>query len=347
MPQNSANSENSLNYEEIVRKYPWLIQKNQKIIIHPDTDGFLCGLLYTNFLDCKIVGYYDEKFLVIENGIDAKDCIVLDVDIFKPNIKSIGHHMVLYNKNQVPQNWGNFNNCIQLNNLRNFDCLHDFERKYPLATIHFLLGVLQSQKIINQLNTTAIWPLLFVDGAWTILFKFTENCLDWFNWLNINNATHILHGIFTQHTILDVMNGVNQFLRIRDGHNAQGHFINGNYVSRTSSRSGDHMRISNSKGNMLNMVSNGQLFDIHPKEVQRVTGFINELATHTGWTYQPNKWVWNNLNVRAFTKSDLKRQKTKLNNISFQNIVNQNPVSWAITSGQNMEYTLENPDQFN
>lgn len=68
------------------------------------------------------------------------------MDVYNKNIKSIGHHMVCYNKNKLPNNWYNYDNCIQINNLRNFDKTKDFQRKYPFATIHFLLALLSNVK---------------------------------------------------------------------------------------------------------------------------------------------------------------------------------------------------------
>ena len=50
-----------INYKKIISDYPWIIEKRQKYILSPDSDGFLCGLLVTNYLDGEIVGFYDGK----------------------------------------------------------------------------------------------------------------------------------------------------------------------------------------------------------------------------------------------------------------------------------------------
>ena len=100
-----------INYEELIKKYPWVIEKNHKCILSPDSDGLLCGLLLSSFLDWKVKGFYDGKVLILEKGISAKDCIFLDMEIFRKEIKSFGHHMVLFNKNKKPSNWYNFENC--------------------------------------------------------------------------------------------------------------------------------------------------------------------------------------------------------------------------------------------
>lgn len=106
----------------------------------------LSALLYLNYFDAEVVGYYDGKVMLSKENVDPKDCLFLDMDVYNKNIKSIGHHMVCYNKNKLPNNWYNYDNCIQINNLRNFDKTKDFQRKYPFATIHFLLALLSNVK---------------------------------------------------------------------------------------------------------------------------------------------------------------------------------------------------------
>lgn len=347
MPQSQTNLRNNIiNYQEIAERYTWSTQRNQNIILSPDSDGFLCGLLYSHFLNWKIVGYYDGKALLLKNGLRAEQCVFLDVEIFRSNIKSVGHHMVLYNKRYVPPNWNNFSNCIQLNNLRNFDYKNDFERKYPFGTIHFLLGLLQNRGIITSLTDNSLYPLLFCDGVWNNLFGYTENCLDWIDYLGINQPTHILNNIFcSNHSFYAIMNGMNDFLRFRDSFNATGFFDGTNFILRASSRSGHNMRISNNRGNIINLVRNGSLLDIHTNEKNRVEGFIRKLATDTGWTYNNSNWIWSGFKVYTFPKSDFESEELNLNNGNYQNVIQQNPISWAIGKAGGMEYTLETPNR--
>lgn len=173
----------------------------------------LSALLYLNYFDAEVVGYYDGKVMLSKENVDSKDCLFLDMDVYNKNIKSIGHHMVCYNKNKLPNNWYNYDNYIQINNLRNFDKNKDFQRKYPFATIHFLLALLSNVKEI-KLSDNAIIPLLFSDGVWTVLFGYTENCLDWFDFLHVKEKDNILNPIFCgNHSFLTIMEKINDFLR--------------------------------------------------------------------------------------------------------------------------------------
>src|ERR1035437_6312409 len=154
---------NVIDYKEVIKKYPWLVQKNQNCILSADSDGLLCGLFESHYLNWKIRGFYDGKILLLEEGFHAKDCIFLDMEIFRKNIRSIGQHMVLFNKNHLPINWETFDNCFSANNVRKYDAKHDFPQKYPFGTVHLLLGIFGSVKNI-KIPKTAICPLLYIDG---------------------------------------------------------------------------------------------------------------------------------------------------------------------------------------
>jgi hypothetical protein len=86
-----------LDYEALLSQYPWLTSSEQKAIISPDVDGILCGLLMSHYFNWKVVGFYDGKMLALGKNIAVPDCIFLDMDIYRNNIRSCGHHMVLYN----------------------------------------------------------------------------------------------------------------------------------------------------------------------------------------------------------------------------------------------------------
>jgi len=153
----------NIDYDLLIKKYPWIIHKDINCILSPDSDGLLCGLLMSNLLNWKIVGFYDGKLMILKKGISAKDCVFLDIEIFRKDIRSFGHHMLLFNRNSKPSNWNNFDNCLQPNNLREYDKTHDFRLKYPLGTIHMLLGIL-GHKFKIELKEDAIPALFFTDG---------------------------------------------------------------------------------------------------------------------------------------------------------------------------------------
>ena len=146
---NLVNANDKIIYDNVIKKYPWIVELNQKCILSPDSDGFLCGLFMSNVLNWSIVGFYDGKVLTLKKGEVSKNCIYLDMEIFRNYVKSLGHHMVLYNKRNKPNNWFNFLNCIQPNNIRGYDAKTKFNLKYPLGAIHLILGIVGHTKNIE------------------------------------------------------------------------------------------------------------------------------------------------------------------------------------------------------
>lgn len=88
----------ALDYEALLRQYPWIVERDQNCILSPDSDGLLCGLLMSHYLNWKIRGFYNGKVFAIEQGISPANCIFLDMEIFRSNIRSVGQHMVMYDK---------------------------------------------------------------------------------------------------------------------------------------------------------------------------------------------------------------------------------------------------------
>ena len=80
-----------INYQEVIKKYPWLAAEDQNCVISPDADGMICGLFMSYYLNWNIAGYYDNgKNLLLRNGLSAKDCVFLDTEICRKEIRSCG-----------------------------------------------------------------------------------------------------------------------------------------------------------------------------------------------------------------------------------------------------------------
>ena len=91
-----------INYKEVREKYPWITKPKQKCILSPDSDGLLCGLFMSHYLDWEVVGFYDGKVCVLKDGVSAfdDDVCFLDIEIYREGVKSMGHHMLsVYNSN--------------------------------------------------------------------------------------------------------------------------------------------------------------------------------------------------------------------------------------------------------
>jgi hypothetical protein len=67
------------------------------------------------------------------------------------------------------------------------------------------------------------------------------------------------------------------------------------------------------------------------------------MAKYIDWTYKTEKWQWNDLRLFKFSKGDF--SKTSLNNQTYNSLMDKNPLSMAMTSGANIEFTIETPDK--
>jgi hypothetical protein len=322
-----------IDYDSIIQNYPWIMQKEQNCILSPDSDGLLCGIFMSNYLNWRIRGFYDGKVMLLEKNFSAEDCVFLDMEVFRKKIRSVGHHMVQFNKKKKPSDWNNYSNCIQPNNLRDYDGYHDFRLKYPLATIHFLIGLVGS-KIKFNIPETAICPLFFTDGTFNVLFKYPENVLNWLNYLRANEDWNPLKIIFENETysVFSLMKAMDDFFKKRDE------------ISAPKER-GDRLRISEANGMPTNIIKYTDGYKIKDDAKERIERFMNILSDLTGWEYNKNNWVWDNFKLYQFTKGDFTGKKIRLNNKTFEELLLKKPLTWAMTSGQNIEYTLEKPDK--
>ena len=323
-----VDSKDKIIYENVIKKYSWIVKENQKCILSPDSDGLLCGLFMSNILNWNIVGFYDGKVLTLKKGESVKDCIFLDMEIFRNYVKSLGHHMVLYNKRQIPKSWLNFDNCIQPNNIRGYDAKTSFKLKYPLGAIHLLLGIVGHKKKI-EIKKEAICPLLYTDGTFKNLFNYPDNCLSWLNFLCAEEKDSPLKTIFfndhytTSSLMIALRDFFEQLRQLNDG-----------------KRGADKIKISNTKGEPINFEKQNGTFSIIRERIETAEKFLNILGDLTGWEYFPDKWNFKDLVIYKFNKGNIVPSNKR-----FNDLIEKNPLSWAMTSTLAIEYTLEEPSK--
>lgn len=328
--------DDQIDFLTLIKQQNWIVQKNYNCILSPDSDGFLCGLFMSHYFNWKIKGFYDGKVLLLNKDISVfdKNCAFLDIEIFRKTVKSIGHHMLKYNKRLTNIDFSGFDNTIQPNLLRNYDGKNEFRLKYPLATIHFLIAIAASQKVKIDLPDSALAPLFFVDGTFQVLYTYPENVLNWLNFLRINEKDNPLRKIFMneKQTVHSQMLIMDDFFRKRDE------------ISIPNER-GDRLRISTKSGEFHNILKKGKHFNIDDNAKSRVVKFIQLLSDTTGWEFKKESWCFDEMNISKFSKKDFTSQKLNLTNKTYEQMMNENPLSWAMTSGNNIEYTVEKPDQ--
>jgi len=315
-------------YSNIIKQYTWIVEKDQKCVLSPDCDGLLCGLLMSSVFNWKIVGFYDGKIMSLFRDEKIDDCIFLDMEIFRKYIKSLGQHMLLWNKKNIPESWSNFEHCISPNNIRNYDGKNNFAKKYPLGTIHLLLAIIGEYKKI-EIKKEAICPLLFVDGTFKNLFNYPENCLSWLDFLCAENENSPLKKVFfnEHYTTSSLM------LALRD-------FFEKLKKINDNKKGGDKITISDRNGNPINFEEKNWGFCLSEKQKLTAMKFLALLSDLTGWKFNESMWRFDNFTIYKFTKNEIKP-----NNKNFNELIAKNPLSWAMTAANRIEYTTETPDR--
>ena len=330
-----SDKNDQINYKKILEDYPWIAKKNQKCILSPDSDGLLCGLFMSHYLNWEIVGFYDGKVCVLKDGVSAYDDDVcfLDIEIYRKGVKSMGHHMLSIYNTAKPADWDErFKDCIQPNLMRNYD-RNSFRLKYPLATIHLLIGILESE-IEIKVEENAIFPLIFVDGTFNVMFSYPENVMNWWKYLKVEDNSKLLKNIFLgeNYTVYKLMLEMDNFFRERDD------------ISITGQR-GDRMKISNKDSSAFNIEKDNALWKINDETSLRCKQFLQLLYKHTKWEFKNESWNFSGLNKMQFTKSDFKGRNWTIKKENYNKFIELNPLSWAMTSGDNIEFTQETPDK--
>lgn len=324
-----------IDYKKILDDNPWIARKNQKCILSPDSDGLLCGLFMSHYLNWEIVGFYDGKVCLLKDGVSAfdDDVCFLDIEIYREGVKSMGHHMLsIYNSVKSVEWNDRFKNCIQPNLMRGYD-KNSFRLKYPLATIHLLIGILESE-IDIKVENSAIFPLLFVDGTFNVMFSYPENVMNWWKYLKVQDNSRLLNHVFLgeHYTVYKLMLEMDNFFRERDE------------ISVPRER-GDRMKISSKDSSAFNIEKNGALWKINDDASSRCTQFVNLLSRHTKWEFKAQNWNFDNLKLMQFTKSDFVGENWTITIANYKKFLELNPLSWAMTSGNNIEFTKEYPDK--
>jgi len=202
-----------------------------------------------------------------------------------------------------------------------------------IIQIPLLIGIVSAKTKIS-ISKSAICPLFFTDGTFNVLFRYPENVLNWLNYLRANEKGNPLKKIFEndKYSVFSLMIAMDDFFRKRDN------------ISVSKER-GDRLRISDTDGTPYNILKENSCYKIDSNAKNRIVRFIKILSLLTRWKYKKSSWTWDNLNLYKFTKRDFQKDKKRLNNKNFERFLRKKPLSWAITSGQNVEYTLEKPDK--
>ena len=313
-----------IDYAAVIKKYPWLVEENHNCVISPDADGLISGLFMSHLFNWKIVGYYDNsKHLILENDRRASDCIFLDAEIFRKEIRSIGHHIVRYRQKDFPGNWSGFDNCFNPNNFRNRTFKEQFSSKYPMGTIHLLITIASKKKEIKFANE-ALFAVLQADGSINrFLDRYSENMADWLKYLGVVDTPNSFNKLL--HHEIDLLNFCLKYV---------------SYVQNFVKTKKDKIPISDSNQKIINESFNKNQSSFSPLCKKQIINYLAFLSEKTGWRFDQSDWQFDNFKIYRFTK---KSSKPGVRN--YEQVIKDNALSLAFTSTFVLEYTIESPDR--
>ena len=128
---------------------------------------------------------------------------------------------------------------------------------------------------------------------------------------------------------------MNCFFRERDKRNAP-------------NQRGDRLRISQKDGEPCNIngIETGTCH-VAKDAIERICSFMEYIGNMTGWHFNENDWdCWENMQFFKFSKGSFKGDGKSLTIEHFNEFIRRNPLSWAMTSGADIEYTIEEPHRF-
>ena len=336
-------------FEQILKKHGWLFDKKSPLVLSPDSDGLLCGLVLTNIYGTKVQGFYDGKVLALHPSLSYEQCAYIDIELNRQVVGSFGHHMITFNKSskfrEQYEEYYQFRNCLQPNENRNLDASADFQKKYPFGTVHLLLALIEARgelpRGMRGLVRSAA-PLLFTDGVLNNLYGYPENCLEWATFLGLDRAESFVgEQIFNSAGTLQNMRMMNEFVRERDRLNPVKRFEGGQVQTGGRKRKGDKLIISSKESDAVNfvpMAGRPGCFKLFQPEAERIQEFLRLIGDRgLGLPFLAERWNFDEFRLKPLQKMS----RDKLSGRAFVEVMKQNPFSLAITSGQEVEYTIE------
>lgn len=141
-----------LNKLALYTKYPWLRPDHAacNVVMGDDLDAALSAVLFLRkHPNARLIGLYSDYRTVYYSAEyawqDVLNAVWLDLDVYHASCKSLGHHIVrLDGREELP----GLEHSLNLNDLWRKSLRHNFDEKYPLGTIHFLMW-LYAQDIPN------------------------------------------------------------------------------------------------------------------------------------------------------------------------------------------------------
>jgi hypothetical protein len=323
--------------------FSWINNKSNEIkgiILSPDTDGFISGLFLNEVFRWKVVGFYDGKSLIVVKNVNFREnkeeYIFIDVEILRPYIKSAGHHILVWDQNEIPSLITSVSNvCLQPNIWRGMDVKNKFATKYPFGIFHLLISIVYfldpKNKALNFNPTKAIIPSIYINGVFKNLFNYPENCLEWLKYMTDDDPNHPFEKLLNHPSSpKDIMILMEQFFGV----------LNNIWTTQQKEGKGKikplDKNISSSHGSLR--LNQNIAIDLQQ--------YLDYLSKQYDWKFDLSLWPVITSDLEKFTFNKQILPATKSN---YLKAISRNPISLAITSKarKGLEFTEDISNVFN
>ena len=261
--------------KQIIDERPWLKQiidnKGVDIVVGGDLDGFLSGLILTKHF-ATVRGIYNNRQLALHKDSQGKDCVFVDFDITRPNVRSIGHHITSHSKKNNTSHLYHLEG-IQINEIYQTYVKspvekRNFSYKYPFSTSIFLLWLLDYD--LMQMTKWQRFLILQADGVVNNINNYPHSMKEW--------ITRIF-GKFMFDPIASIngMESMDFNIRFRE--------LRGQYVQNKAKGQGKGIEKTKTIA-----VSDDGILEIPQQQ------FIEAFGNEVGFPYLKTQWqCWNNM----------------------------------------------------
>lgn len=162
----------SLNRTGILERFPWVFEKERDMVVGTDLDALISALFMHELLGWKPIGFYNLEEIFFEPASRVESAVWVDLDISQAHIRSIGHHVLTFKPEPVPER---LKECLNPNLERGVS-MRTFDRKYPLATIHLLMWLLEYEVPNKDVLRYLLW---LPDSSFINAQRYQVNVDEW------------------------------------------------------------------------------------------------------------------------------------------------------------------------
>jgi len=208
---------------ELVTRFPWLMEKNHSMVVSADYDGLICASLLHHHLNWQLEGYYDlSNIWISKKGLlGKKNLIWVDLNILPKQGRAIGGHIISLSDDDVPKG---FQSSCNPNIIAGITS-NEFKHKFPFSTLIYLLWI---HNVEIKKNLLARLLVLHSDATWLKYQHYPENCMVWqkkmndYNWKwlfqNVNSKTYEKRIDDELYSLLHIMQAISGKSKLSSNH---------------------------------------------------------------------------------------------------------------------------------